>query len=92
MFWEKQKKNNYEEYLENEIDTLKRKVKQVELERDNAIKQKENYEKNLNKYKSEYELLIADSKKLLEKQKKANKTIDKIISDCRSRLENYKIK
>lgn len=87
MFWKKISKKNYERYLEKEIETLRRKIEKVELERDNAINEKKRSDEILNKYKSEYELLIADSKKLLEKQKKANKTINKIINECRSELK-----
>ncbi len=87
MFWKKISKKNYENYLEKEIETLRRKIKQVELERDNAIHEKNRSDEILGKYKLEYELLIADSKRLLEKQKKANKTMDKIINDCRNGLE-----
>lgn len=87
MFWKKISKKNYERYLEKEIETLRRKIEKVELERDNAINGKKRSDEILNKYKSEYELLIADSKKLLEKQKKASMTMDKIIRDCRNGLE-----
>ena len=83
MFGRKVGKENYITYLEKEIQELQRRMKQLELERDNAIAEKEKSAEILNKYKSEYESLIADSKKLLEKQKKADKTMDKIISDYR---------
>lgn len=89
LFWKKINKKNYESYLEKEIETLRRKIEKVELERDNAIKEKKKSDEILDKYKSEYELLITDSKKLLEKQKKANKTIDNIISDCRNGLKIF---
>lgn len=87
LFRKKIKKENYESYLEKEVETLRRKIEKAELERDNAIKEKKRADEILDKYKSEYELLIRDSRKLLEKQKKANKTIDKIISDCKKDLK-----
>lgn len=87
MFNKKKVNKNYENYLENEIEILKRRIRQLEIERDNAINEKNKSNDILNKYKTEYELLIADSKKLLEKQKKANKTINKIINECRSELK-----
>ncbi len=88
MFQKRINKKNYESYLEKEIETLRRKIEKVELERDNAIKEKKKSEEILDKYRSEYESLIRDSRKLIEKQKKANKTIDNIISDCRNGLES----
>lgn len=87
LFRKKINKKNYESYLEKEIETLRRKIKRAELERDNAVKEKKRADEILDKYKAEYELLIRDSRKLLEKQKKANKTIDKIISDCKKDLK-----
>lgn len=87
LFRKKIKKENYESYLEKEVETLRRKIEKAELERDNAIKEKKRADEILDKYKAEYELLIRDSRKLLEKQKKANKTIDKIISDCKKDLK-----
>lgn len=87
LFRKKIKKENYESYLEKEVETLRRKIEKAELERDNAIKEKKRADEILDKYKSEYELLIRDSRKLLDKQKKANKTIDKIISDCKKDLK-----
>lgn len=87
LFRKKIKKENYESYLEKEIETLRQKIKRAELERDNAVKEKKRSDEILDKYKAEYELLIRDSRKLLEKQKKANKTIDKIISDCKKDLK-----
>lgn len=86
MFSGKANKKYYENYLEKEIETLRRKNKQLELERDNAIREKNRSDEILHKYKTDYELLIADSKKLLEKQKNANKTMDKIITNCRNEL------
>lgn len=87
LFRKKINKKNYESYLEKEVETLRRKIEKAELERDNAIKEKKRADEILDKYKSEYESLIRDSRKLLEKQKKANKTIDKIISDCKKDLK-----
>lgn len=87
LFRKKINKKNYESYLEKEVETLRRKIEKAELERDNAIKEKKRSDEILDKYKSEYESLIRDSRKLLEKQKKANKTIDKIISDCKKDLK-----
>ena len=83
-------KENYVNYLEKEIETLKRKIEQVELERDNAIAEKNKSAEIFDNYKAEYESLIADSKKLLEKQRKADKAMDKIISDCREELKDVK--
>lgn len=87
LFRKKINKKNYESYLEKEVETLRRKIEKAELERDNAIKEKKRSDEILDKYKSEYESLIRDSRKLLEKQKKANKTMDKIISDCKKDLK-----
>ena len=83
-------KENYVNYLEKEIETLRRKIEQVELERDNAIAEKNKSAEIFDNYKAEYESLIADSKKLLEKQRKADKAMDKIISDCREELKDVK--
>ena len=90
MFGRKVNKENYVNYLEKEVETLRRKIEQVELERDNAIAEKKRSAEILDKYKAEYELLIADSKKLLEKQRKADKAMDKIINDCREELGSVK--
>ena len=90
MFGRKVNKENYVNYLEKEVETLRRKLEQVELERDNAIAETKRSAEILDKYKAEYELLIADSKKLLEKQRKADKAMDKIINDCREELGSVK--
>lgn len=90
MFGRKVNKENYVNYLEKEVETLRRKIEQVELERDNAIAEKKRSAEILDKYKAEYELLIADSKKLLEKQRKADKAMDKVINDCREELGSVK--
>ena len=90
MFGRKVNKENYVNYLEKEIETLRRKIEQVELERDNAIAEKNKSAEIFDNYKAEYESLIADSKKLLEKQRKADKAMDKIISDCREELKDVK--
>ena len=90
MFGRKVNKENYVNYLEKEVETLRRKIEQVELERDNAIAEKKRSAEILDKYKAEYELLIADSKKLLEKQRKSDKAMDKIINDCREELGSVK--
>ena len=87
MFRRKVNKENYVSYLEKEVETLRRKIEQVELERDNAIVEKNKSAKILDKYKTEYESLIADSKKLIEKQKKTDETMDNIINDYRAELE-----
>ena len=87
MFRRKVNKENYVNYLEKEVETLRRKIEQVELERDNAIAEKKRSAEILDKYKAEYELLIADSKKLIEKQKKTDETMDNIINDYRAELE-----
>lgn len=42
----------------------------------------------LNKYKSEYEALIADAKKLIEKQKKTDDAMNKIMETCNNELQN----
>ena len=90
MFGRKVNKENYVNYLEKEVETLRRKIEQVELERDNAIAEKNKSAEIFDNYKAEYESLIADSKKLLEKQRKADKAMDKIISDCREELKDVK--
>lgn len=66
-------KTNYETYiklLKDENEKLYRKIPQLQKDLDHAIAAKEKSSALLNKYKSEYESLIADAKKLMEKQKK----------------------
>lgn len=84
-------KTNYETYiklLKDENETLYRKIPQLEKERDHAVAAKEKSTALLNKYKSEYETLIADAKKLMENQKKTDDAMDKIMEACHNGLQN----
>lgn len=83
-------KENYVSYLEKDNETLRHKIEQLEKERDNALNEKKKSAEILDKYKAEYESLIRDSKKLIEKQKKAGKAIDGITESYKEALENFK--
>lgn len=78
---------NYTIFLEKENETLKRKIAQLERERDSANAAQKKSAEILSRYKTEYESLINDSKKLIEKQKNVEKVMDKIVSDCRDDLK-----
>lgn len=78
---------NYSHLLEQENVTLKRKIIQLENERDRAIAEKEGAIGILNKYKSEYESLIADAKTLAEKQKRSRDMIDQIIEKYKDEID-----
>ncbi len=86
----KTSKENYVSYLEKENETLRHKIERLEKERDHALSKKESSAKILNKYKAEYESLIRDSKKLIEKQKKAGQAIDGITESYKNALGNFK--
>ncbi len=91
MFGKKRvSKENYMSFLEKENETLRRQIEQLEKERDNAVDEKKRSADILNKYKAEYESLIRDSKKLIEKQKKAGKAIDGITESYKEALETFK--
>ncbi len=83
-------KENYVSYLEKDNEALRRKIKQLEEERDNALNEKKRSAEILKKYKAEYESLITDSKKLIEKQKKAGKAMDGIAESYKEVLESFK--
>ena len=87
MFRRKVNKENYVSYLEKEVDKLKGKITVLEKERDNALSSQKRAQEMLEKYKTEYESIIADSKKLIEKQKKTDETMDKIVNGYRAELE-----
>lgn len=79
--------NQYNTLLKAENDRLTKKMSQLEKELDQALSDKENVIRLLNTYKNEYESLIEDSKKLIEKQKNAEKVMDRIIEDYMIELE-----
>ncbi len=83
-------KENYISYLEKENETLRRKNELLEKERNHAIKEKERSAEILKKYKAEYESLIKDSKRLIEKQKKAGKAMDGITESYKEALETFR--
>lgn len=78
----------YSKLLEKENEDLKQKIQQLEKERDQAISEKKRAIGLLDSYKGEYESLIADSKKLIEKQKQTEKVMNKITEDCKKELEH----
>lgn len=78
---------NYSYLLEKENETLKRKISRLENERDRAVAEKLRMSELLEKYKGEYESLIADTKKLIEKQRESEKVLDGIVDGMRGELE-----
>lgn len=78
---------NYRYLLEKENETLKRKISRLENERDRAVTEKLRMSELLEKYKGEYESLIADTKKLIEKQRESEKVLDGIVDSCENQLE-----
>lgn len=78
---------NYRYLLEKENETLKRKISHLENERDRAITEKLRMSELLERYKGEYEALIADTKKLIEKQRESEKVVDGIVDGMRGELE-----
>lgn len=78
---------NYSYLLEKENETLKRKISHLENERDRAVLEKERMSELLEKYKGEYEALIADTKKLIEKQRESEKVLDGIAAGMRGELK-----
>lgn len=77
---------NYSYLLEKENETLKRKISHLENERDRAITEKLRMSELLEKYKGEYESLIADTKKLIEKQRESEKVLDGIVDRMKDEL------
>lgn len=77
----------YNTLLKSENDRLTKRLTQLEKERDQAVSDKENAIRLLNTYKGEYESLIEDSKKLIEKQKSSEKAMDKMIEDYKNELD-----
>lgn len=77
----------YNALLKAENERLMKQISQLEKERDQAVSDKESAICLLNTYKGEYESLIEDSKKLIEKQKNAEKVMDGIIKDCKNELD-----
>lgn len=77
---------NYSYLLEKENESLKRKISRLENERDRAITDKVRMNELLEKYKGEYESLIADTKKLIEKQRESEKVMDGIVDGMRGEL------
>lgn len=79
--------DKYNRLLEKENESLKRKISQLEKSRDNAIKEKERSIGLLNQYKTEYETLIADARKLIEKQKNTDKAANTIMENYKKELD-----
>lgn len=77
---------NYSHLLEQENEALKRKISRLENERDRAITEKVRMSELLEKYKGEYEALIADTKKLIGKQRESEKVVDGIMARMRDEL------
>lgn len=80
---------NYSYLLEKENETLKRKISHLENERDRAITEKVRMSELLEKYKGEYEALIADTKKLIEKQRESEKVLDGIVDGMRGEISQF---
>lgn len=78
---------NYSYLLEKENETLKRKISHLENERDRAVTEKLRMSELLERYKGEYESLIADTKKLIEKQRESEKVLDGIVDGMRGELD-----
>lgn len=78
---------NYSYLLEKENETLKRKITHLENERDRAVLEKERMSELLDQYKGEYEALIADARKLIEKQRESEKVLDGIVDGMRGELD-----
>lgn len=78
----------YSKLLEKENENLKQKMCQLEKERDQAISEKKRAIGLLDSYKREYESLIADSKRLIKKQKQTENIMNKITEDCKKELEH----
>lgn len=78
---------NYSYLLEKENETLKRKISRLENERDRAVTEKLRMSELLERYKGEYEALIADARKLIEKQRESEKVLDGIVDSCENQLE-----
>ena len=87
FFRNKRNTDKYNRLLEKENESLKRKISQLEKSRDNAIKEKERSIGLLNQYKTEYETLIADARKLIEKQKNTDKAANTIMENYKKELE-----
>lgn len=78
---------NYSYLLEKENETLKRKIAQLENERDRAVAEKVRMSELLEKYKGEYEALIADAKKLIVRQMESEKVLDGFVDGMRDELD-----
>lgn len=76
----------YKKLLKEENDRLAKRISQLEKERDYAVKDMKRSSELLNTYKKEYERLIQDSKKLIQKQKYSEKAVDKIINGLKKEL------
>ena len=76
----------YKKLLKEENDRLAKRISQLEKERDYAVKDMKRSSELLNTYKKEYERLNQDSKKLIQKQKSSEKTVDKIINGLKKEL------
>ena len=76
----------YKKLLKEENDRLAKRISQPEKERDYAVKDMKRSSELLNTYKKEYERLIQDSKKLIQKQKSSGKAVDKIINGLKKEL------
>ena len=76
----------YKKLLKEENDRLAKRSSQLEKERDYAVKDMKRSSELLNTYKKEYERLIQDSKKLIQKQKSSEKAVNKIINGLKKEL------
>lgn len=79
---------NYSHLLEQENETLKYKISRLENERDRAVAEKVRMSELLEKYKGEYEALIADAKTLSDKQKKSMFMIDCIAEKYKDEIDS----
>lgn len=83
-------KKSYQKFnklLKEENERLTRRVSQLEKERDDAVAEKEDALGLLDKYREEYESLIADSRRLIERQKKLDHVMDEMTDAYRAELE-----
>ncbi len=86
--WKNKKVNvqHYNRLLEKENRTLKHKISHLESEHRRAAAEKDRMAQLLEQYKAEYESLISDAKKLIEKQKDSAAAVDAIIDECKKEL------
>ena len=81
----------YKKLLKEENDRLAKRISQLEKERDYAVKDMKRSSELLivvgdGAQTKEYERLIQDSKKLIQKQKSSEKAVNKIINGLKKEL------